>query len=178
MMGAIRKTFARFFRREDGHATIEFAITFPAMLFMVLSGVELGMVTLRHSGLERALDQTVRDIRLGTGSVPQHDEIKTSICARAGFVANCDQALRLEMIQLDPRNWTGLDSSPDCVDQSEEVSPVRTFVNGQSNELMVLRACVKLDPVFPTTGLGKNVSTDGAGQYSLVAMAAFVQEPR
>ena len=176
----IRKSirFLRHFRRsESGTATVEFAITFPAMLFFLLSGVELGMVTLHHAMLERAMDITVRDIRLGTGTAPQHDDIKDLICERAGFIDDCGENLRLEMIQVDPFNWSGLAAEADCIDHSEDVAPVRSFVNGQDNELMILRACVKIAPVFPTVGLGATIDKDGAGNYSLLATAAFVQEP-
>ena len=178
MKHKIKHFLKRFRNTEDGHATIEFAITFPAMLFMLLSGVEFGIIGLNHSSLERALDMTVRDIRLETGAAPQHDEIKQLICQRAGFINNCDTNLRLEMVQMDPRNWGALDAAADCTDLSADGAPLRTFVNGQSNELMVLRACAKLDPVFPTAGLGKNLVKDGAGQFALVSVSAFVQEPR
>ena len=174
----VRRLLGRFCRSEDGSATIEFAITFPAVMMFMLSGIELGMVTLHHAMLERALDLTVRDIRLGTGTAPQHDRIKELICERAGFITNCDVNLRLEMIQIDPRNWVDIPADADCTDQSEEVAPVRNFVNGLENELMVLRACAKFKPVFPTTGLGASLEKDGAGQYALISISAFVQEPR
>ena len=65
-------TFLRRFRRsERGAATIEFVITFPALLMMLASAVDLGFISLRHSMLESAMDQVVRDIRLGTGSAPR-----------------------------------------------------------------------------------------------------------
>ncbi len=169
----------RFWRAENGNATIEFAITFPAMLLFMLSGIELGLMTLNHSSLERAVDLTVRDIRLGTGSVPQHDQIKDLICDRAGFINNCRSNLRLELIQVDPRNWTGVPREATCTDASREVQPKINFRNDAGdNDLMILRACAKISPVFPTTGLGKNISRDGAGQYALVSTSAFVQEPR
>jgi len=147
-------------------------------MFTLISAVELGVATLQHSMLERAVDMTVRDIRLGTGTAPQHDEIKTMICDRSGFIENCGENLRLEMIQVDPRNWAGLPGDADCTDQSEEVAPVRSFVNGQENELMIIRACAKFNPIFPTSGLGSSMIIDGAGQYALVSISAFVQEPR
>jgi len=84
----------------------------------------------------------------------------------------------LEMIQIDPDNWADIPDEATCTDKSEEVSPVVFFENGLENELMILRACAKIDPVFPTTGLGNNVVKDGAGQYSLISISAFVQEPR
>lgn len=178
MIRPVKRFFSRFRRSENGAiATIEFALLFPGMIFFVLSGIELGIMMLNHAMLERAVDLTVRDIRLGTGTAPQHDEIKDLICERAGFIENCNQNMRLEMIQIDPYNWSGLPGTPDCIDHSEDVAPVRSFTNGQENELMLLRACVKIDPVFPTTGLGATIEKDGNGQYALYSLSAFVQEP-
>ncbi len=174
----ILKRLRRFWRKQDGNATIEFVILFPALLTFLLSGIEMGFITLQHSMLERGVDLTVRNIRLGTGTAPQHDDIRDMICERAAFISDCDTNLRLEMIQVDPRDWSDIPTDPDCTDKSEEVSPVRNFVNGQENELMVLRACAKIDPVFPTSGLGLNLIKDEHGQYSLTATTVFVQEPR
>ena len=178
MIFSLRQKLRRFTDSETGSATIEFAITFPAMLLILLSGIELAFVNLRHSMLERAVDITVREIRLGTGSAPQHDAIKDMICTRAGFIENCRDNLRLEMIQLDPRNWADVPANADCTDKSEEVAPVRAFVNGLDNELMILRACAKIDPVFPTSGLGADLASGVDGQYALIATTAFVQEPQ
>ncbi|UYV38637.1 pilus assembly protein [Rhodobacteraceae bacterium D3-12] len=172
-----RPFFKRLWDREDGTATVEFAIVFPFFISLFLSSVELGMITLRHTMLERGLDLAVRDIRLGTGTAPQHDDIKDEICEYAGLIPNCAASLRLEMVQVDLRTAVAMPDDVDCVDTSKEVEPVRSFVNGQENELMILRACVKYDPIFPTSGLGKQLKVDGAGQAALVAMSAFVQEP-
>jgi hypothetical protein len=167
----------RLWRDDEGTATVEFAIVFPFFISLFLSSVELGMITLRHTMLERGLDLAVRDIRLSTGTAPQHDDIKTQICDYAGLIPNCGSTLRLEMVQVDLRGSVALPTDVDCVDTSEPVEPVRSFVNGQENEMMILRACVKFDPIFPTSGLGKQLQVDGAGQAALVAMSAFVQEP-
>ncbi|MDQ2089456.1 pilus assembly protein [Marimonas arenosa] len=177
MMIPLARHLRRFRRRDEGTATIEFAILFPAFVMILLSSVEQGMITMQHSMLERGLDVAVRNVRLGTGDAPQHDEIKAQICEYAGVLKNCDTTLRLEMVQVDLRNQVAFDRSADCVDTSEAVQPVRNFVNGRENDLMLLRACVKIDPIFPTTGLGKQLAKDGAGQVALVAMSAFVQEP-
>lgn len=173
------RALRRFARREEGHATIEFAIVFPAMLFLLLSGVELGMISLQHSMLERAMDQTVRDIRLSTGAAPQHNEIKDLLCERTGYISNCSDSMLLEMVKVDPRAWTAVAATAACIDKSEDVQPKTTFKNdAKENELMILRACAKVDPVFPTTWLGANLVKDGAGQFAITAMSAFVQEPR
>jgi hypothetical protein len=178
MIRFINKLTRSFRRSEDGSATVEFVILFVPMFTMLMSAVEVGMIQVHHSMLERAVDMTVRDIRLGTGSAPQHDDIKDIVCTRAGFIDNCSENLRLEMVILDPRNWAGVSAEADCTDRSEEVEPVRSFSNGMDNELMFIRACAKFDPVFPNFGLGQNMIKDGAGSYALIAASAFVQEPR
>jgi hypothetical protein len=169
---------ALFSRREDGSASVEFAFVAPLVMLLLGSTFELGLLTVRETLLERALDLTVRDIRLGTGTAPQHDELKNRICERSYLLHDCDQNLRIEMIQLDPRAWVDPRQDADCTDRSQDVEPVRAFIHGRENEMMLVRVCVKVQPLFPTTGLGAAMQKDGAGDYSLIAKSAFVQEPR
>lgn len=169
--------FRRFRRNENGSATIDFAIMFPLFIMALMASVELGFISLKHMMLERALDLTVREIRLGTGSAPQHDDIKRQICARAPMLDDCDANLRLELVRMNLRTWSAPPTDIDCIDKSEEVKPVRTFENGNVNELMLLRACALFKPIIPTSGLGKALDTT-AGYAALVAQSAFVQEPK
>jgi hypothetical protein len=178
MIARILQPVRTFRSREDGNVTVEFAIVVPLFMMILMSTVELGLITIKQSMLERALDLTVRDLRLGTGTDQQHNDIRDSICSRSGFIANCNTSLRLEMVQVDPFNWVGIDESPDCVTAVEDVQPVRSFTSGQSNELMFIRACMKFKPVFPTWGLGDSLEKDIDGRVSLFASSAFVQEPR
>ncbi|KIC36597.1 MULTISPECIES: TadE/TadG family type IV pilus assembly protein [unclassified Leisingera] len=178
MTHRIQTALRRFRHREDGNATMEFAIIVPAFLMILLATVELGIINLRHSQLERAVDQTVRDIRLSTGADLQHDQLRDAICARSGFISNCSDSLRLEMIRLDPFNMAEIDPTPDCIDVIDDVQPVRSFENGQSNELMFLRACMKFNPIFPSWGLASHIAQDEDGRIQLIASSAFVQEPR
>ena len=65
------KTLFRKFRRDDtGSAAVEFALMFSVFFFILVSSVELGLMTVRSALLERALDMVVRDIRLTTGAAP------------------------------------------------------------------------------------------------------------
>lgn len=168
----------RFWAGEHGSSTIEFAIMFPFFITLFLSSVELGMIHFRHSMLERGLDMAVRDIRLGTGTNPTHDDIKDAICNYAGVLPQCDANLRLEMILVDPRNYNPPPVAADCVDHSEDPVPLRNFIHGGSNEMMMLRACFVFSPIFPTAGLGYQMPKDGAGNVAMTAASAFVQEPR
>ena len=177
-MSRFSRTLRRFRRREDGSATVEFAIVIPAFLLILMSTVEMGLINIRHSQLERALDQTVRTLRLSTGANLSHDQIRNEICTRSGFIDDCGTSLRVELRQMDPYSWTDPPAIADCVNRVEDVQPVREFQNGQSNELMLIRACMKFKPVFPSWGLGGSFHKDADGRISLMAASAFVQEPR
>ena len=167
----------RFAREDSGTASVEFMILVPFLIGFITFSIELGAVTLRSAMLERGLDIAVREIRLGTGTVPQHDAIKQIICDNALVINNCESKLRLEMVPTDLRNFAGLDPTPDCTDAEEPTLPVRNFIPGAQNQLMLLRACVKYEPIFPEALLGSALVKDASGDVSMVTMSAFVQEP-
>ncbi|MCA0919711.1 TadE/TadG family type IV pilus assembly protein [Pseudooceanicola nanhaiensis] len=177
MMRFLLSPLRRFWRNETGAAVAEFAVMLPLYLTVMLSGVELGIWTLRQTMLERGLDLAVRDLRLATGQATSHDDLKDLICKYAGIIEDCSTSLKLEMKPVSMWGFDSLPASVDCVDRAEEVNPVRSFVAGEGNQMMLLRACVKFDPIFPTIGLGKSMAVDGNGDAAMVALSAFVQEP-
>ncbi|MDF3413138.1 pilus assembly protein [Sulfitobacter sp. M57] len=178
MRHPIRKLLRRFRRDEDGSAmVVEFALFVPLLFGVFLMAVEMGIYSMRQMYLDRGLDIAVRYIRLNTHRTFTHDDIKQMICANTGWLENCDETLRLEMTSVDPRAFARFDAEVDCVDTSLPVKPVRGFTLGDSNQVMMLRACVRFNPVYPTSGLGHEFEKDGTGRAKMVATAAFVQEP-
>ncbi len=169
----------RFARDEGGSASVEFILVFPVYLALLIMSIELGFITMRHTLLERGLDMAVRDIRLGTGTIPRptHDNIKDAICQYSLMIKDCDNKLRLEMRPADLRAYNSLDTSADCTDSAEPSKPVREFTQGQENELMVLRACLRYKPLFPSDYLGSALTKDASGEAAVIATTAFVQEP-
>ena len=171
-------TFLRRFRREeDGQMMVEFAVLVPLVFTLFLTSVEMGMYAMRQSFLDRGLDMAVRNVRLNTGVNYSHKDIKEMVCEYSGFLPDCDDALKLEMSPVNVRAFVSLPEIPDCIDVSLPVTPSRTFVHGSDHQLMLLRACYKFDPIFPTTGLGYSFSKDGSGQAQMVSLSGFVQEP-
>lgn len=134
---------------ESGSASVEFVIIFPIYLSFIMMSIELGFVTMRHTLLERGTDIAVREVRLGTGTAPQHDEIKDLVCDNAVMVLNCKEKLRLEMRPANIFALQTLDTTADCTDKAEPAKPVRTFTPGVANQLMLMRACYKYEPFFP-----------------------------
>ncbi|MBO9446285.1 TadE family protein [Ruegeria sp. R14_0] len=166
----------RFKRTEDGGVTIEFVILFPLYMFFILAVIEYALVTIQQAMLERSVDLVVRDIRLGI-NLPdtEHDTIKDAICGNMVGMRDCSNNLLLEMIVQDPFSGVNFPAEPTCVDREEEVQPVTTFQNGGSNSLMIMRACALVDPLFPTTEVGRKMS--GHNLVTLTTTTTFVQEP-
>jgi len=172
-----RRRLFGFWRREDGAATVEFVIIFPVFISLFLASFELGLYMTRQDMLDRAVDISVRALRLGQFDDPTPQDIRDSICARAGLVvANCDSRVLIEMTRVPTTTWQTLPTSATCVNRDEEVEPVVTFNGGQPNDMMLIRVCALLEPVFFTTHLGLKMQNYGEF-YALTATSAFVNEP-
>lgn len=167
-----------FGKREDGSSTVELVMLLPLYMTMFLMSYEGGRISLNHVMLERGLDLTVRDVRIGQIQDPTHSELKESICSYAAIIPDCINQLQLEMVRMDVRAWdSSLDGAVQCVDRALDVQPAVRFTNGENNELMVLQVCSLFDPRVPTSGIGKAIPKESGTAYALVASAAFVMEP-
>ncbi len=169
----------RWRRSEHGAAAIEFVIIFPLIMMVFLSTIEAGVYAMRKAMLKRALDLTVRGLRLGQFVDPDHEALKARICDAAGAVVpNCRGTLLLELRPLDSAAWALPDPAARCIDRRESVLPVTRLIAGAGDQMMIVRACAVTDPVFPHNALGLRMPVDGSGGYAIVATSAFVNEPR
>ncbi|MDI3335524.1 pilus assembly protein [Defluviimonas aestuarii] len=176
---SVRDWLARKARDEEGSSTIPFIMFLPFFMMLILSSLEMGVLMMRHVMLERALDLSVRDLRLGNWSNPTHDSFKKVVCNRAGVIPDCMNAILVELRPVSTVTWQPLSSGPTCVDRAAPMLPedMPEFDPGEGDEMMLIRACIKVDPVFPTTGLGMHLPKDNTGAYALVSATAFVNEP-
>jgi hypothetical protein len=170
-----KQRLTRFATSETGSMVVPFALWAPVFIGLILSSIELGTVTIRQTALERAMDDTVREIRLGRLS--DHAAIKQSICDGAAVLPGCEAHLHLEMLPLSMTAWNAPAQKADCVDVSENVTPNRNFRNGEANEMMLLRACYKYQPITPAGTLSSSLAKDADGYTALVVTSAYVNEP-
>lgn len=177
MIRRIASRLRLFSRDTSASVVVDFAIMFPLFITMFLSGIEMGMMTVRQTMLERALDEAVRDLRIGDGTAPQHDAIREKICDYALVLPDCQNALKLELRSADLRAFASLGGEPDCVNRAEAVNPIRFFESGQRNSMMIMRACFKFSPIFPNIGMGAVGAKDTNGDLMFYATTAFVNEP-
>lgn len=174
LIGALRDLT----RREDGTATLDFVIMVPVFVSIFVSSFELSIIMVRQMFLDRGLDIAVRDLRLGTWPNVTSDILKDAICETTiGFISDCQNQLMIEMIPVPTSSWATPSPTATCIDREASVQPAVSFDPGTENEMVIVRACVMIDPFFPGTGLAlKLVENSGAG-FPLIATSGFVNEP-
>ncbi len=168
----------RFRRDESGSATTEFVIVAPVFFMLLLIGVDAGLVMTRQVMLDRAVDVVVRDLRLGTLGSPTLDELRGRVCDHTVILPNCTTDMLIELRPVSTSAWNFPDTPPACIDRDAEIAPVTTVTAGGGNDMMILRACMIIEPLFPTTSWGLQLPLDASGGFQLFALTSFVNEPR
>lgn len=168
----------RFLAREDGLSSVEFVIAFPAFILLFLSVFESGLLMSRYVMLERGLDVTVRAIRTAsTGANITHDTVREMICDNAIILPDCEDNTQIELVSISTSTWSLPASTADCIDRESEIEPVVSFDAGAENEIMFIRVCYVVDPMFPSSGLGLKLKNDPSGGYRMIVTSAFANEP-
>lgn len=173
----IKRAWQRYVASDAGSATVEFAVMFPVVVSLMLMGAESGWVMIQRVSLERAVDLSVRDIRLGRLEYgTTHAEFRTEVCGRANLLADCNERLLIEMRRINMQTWNFPQEPARCIDLSEPITPPPVFTFAGNEALMLLRVCYLVRPIFPTTRLGLQLPLDNAGMYSLRTISGFMTE--
>lgn len=176
-MTALLRRLRRRFGREDGTATVEFVLLFPVYVAILFSGIEAGIVMTRQVMLERAVDVSMRELRLGQMEDPSHARLRDAICEHTVVIRDCRNVLLLELRPIDTTTWSGLQDPTTCVDREEDIQPVTQFLPGGENQLMLVRACVIVDPIVPGSIMAMALPRDPSGGFRLLAATIYVNEP-
>ena len=199
MIRLFQKTLRRFRRGEDGAATVEFCILFPAFVAIMLCSVEAGVMMVRNVMLERGADLAIRDLRLGVPfdenltAEERYDIFKETICDNTIIIPNCLDIVQVQLQPVSTETWAPLNNPANCINEAThlaDIDPVdpysdTNYENGGNNELMLVRVCALFDPFFPTTNLGMQMPKYDPdpddeyipNTYALVVTTAFVNEP-
>lgn len=173
----LSRTVRHYTRSDDGSGTIEFVIIFPIFATIMMGGFEIGYYTVSSSMLDRGLDLAVRDVRLGKIEDVTLSGLKESVCDYATFVGNCEENIHIALEPVTAKAFASPSLYAECLDRDAEVAPATTFSDGDENELMLVRACVLVDPFFPTTWLGAKLQTSEGSGYAISSISGFVNEP-
>lgn len=175
----LRKALGRFLRDRRGGGAIELCIVLPLMMGVFMAATECGLYMTRQVMLERAVDITVRDLRLGRIPNPTHAKLKARICENGSIIRDCDDALRVDMVPVSTTTWNFPTNGIECVDRAKPIDLQLEFDEGAENEMMLLRVCLIQDAIFPGLDFTEGLAYEGdaAGGYALTATTAFVNEP-
>ena len=181
MIRSFLNTLGRFNKGQDGNATIEFVIFFPALMALFLMGFEAGYYMLRNVMLERSVDISIRDVRLSNNSLPDFEDLKKNICKNARILADCEDSIQIELQPVDtkPGAVAALRAATLCRDVTSKEDPLdfTTYDIGTQNQMMLVRVCALSKPLFPSTRYSAGMVKDTQGNYAIIATAAFVAEP-
>lgn len=174
------RAFRSFRCDQRGSASVEFAISFPLIFAVLFALFESGWIMTRTMMLERGLDMASRNLRVGAITTVSHEGLKAEICKHSTILANCSRDLVLELTPKTDATANYPKNQPNCKDRTEAIAPVITFSPTTANddpEIMFIRACIIIDPIFPGIGIGLGLPKDATGGYQLVSYTAFVNEP-
>ena len=181
MISHLFKTLRTFKSGQDGTATIEFVIFFPALMALFLMGFESGYYMLRSVMLERSVDISIREVRLSNNSLPSFGALKANICKNARILADCEDQLQIELqpVATEPGAVASIGKATRCVNTTSDEDPLKftTYDVGAENQMMLVRVCALSKPLFPSTRYSASMVRDTQGNYAIVATAAFVTEP-
>jgi hypothetical protein len=178
--------FRSFLKNEDGTASIEFLFVFPIIFTIFMASTEAGLMTAKHVMLERSVDIVVRGIQIGAYNTMDHAGLKQRICSESVLTASiteCVDSMKIWMQPIDTSTFAMTAPPSYCVDKSEAIDPnwkppVGTFDQGDEDEIMLLRICLKEDPIFATTLFGAQMTPYGTdGYYAIYTNSVFVNEP-
>lgn len=171
-----RRTMLMLLGDRAGTAAIEFALVVPILLVLVFSTLEAGWVMVQTIMLDRALDQTVRELRVGSFANPTQETMRARICAKAVVLRDCETTMTLELIPIINASSYPNDDAR-CVDRDSPVAPVLRFTPGGRSQTMFVRACFVVEPMTPGLGLGLALPKDASGAMRIIAKSAFINEP-
>ncbi|QQR39527.1 TadE/TadG family type IV pilus assembly protein [Devosia rhizoryzae] len=165
-----------FWHDGAGAAAVEFALVIPMLLMIVGSTLEAGWIMMQTIMLDRGLDQTVRELRVGSFANPTQELMRRRVCARAMILADCEAHLALELFPINGSSGYPSDAQR-CVNRNSAVAPVLRFTPGGRMQTMFVRACYVVSPITPGLGLGLLLPKDDSGAIRIIAKSGFVNEP-
>lgn len=168
----------RAWRDDSGVASIEFVFALPILMAIFMGSFESGLFMTRSIMLEQSLDMVMRELRLGHYVNPDAALLKKEICDRTVVFSDCEAALMIDLQQISTTTWAMPTTATTCVNRDLDIQPVIALQIGQQNDLILVRACIVQDALFPTTGIGLKLTRAGnGGGYEIVSVSAFSNEP-
>ncbi|SOC10722.1 hypothetical protein SAMN05877809_105164 [Rhodobacter sp. JA431] len=167
-------------RSEEGAVTIPTLFWLPLFLMIMAAGVELGVTTIKQTLFDRGVDMSVRILRLGIADLPTREQLKRSICENIAFIPDCMETLSVEVVPIITTGtpWTAPQQVPALCPKDIANYPTPQVLRGATNQPMLVRACLEMEPMMKANPLGMVLGSGPNGTFPLIARSVFINEPR
>ncbi|MEO0694453.1 MAG: TadE/TadG family type IV pilus assembly protein [Pseudomonadota bacterium] len=162
-----------------GAAAVEFALVAPVFFALIVSMLELGLLTLKSTLVDRAVSQAAVFVYTGATSSTQSekDRIRDFICKRALLIRECAKNLSVELTRVNSFSAPPTSDAP-CRDSSDvTLAPVVTYQPGAGNDIVYMRVCATTNVLTPGMGLGLALAKTKTNRYQIISSIAFMNEP-
>lgn len=180
MKSQLRRFLQNQSRDTRGSTTVELVVWIPLFLFIFMLIFEYGYGALRYAFLERAARIVAREIAIDVSQAQfgNEDDVKKAICDRTLLYSqsNCLDSVGVEFHTRDPFNWTPLPATFSCEGTGILGTPNSVSSIGSANELQIMRVCLELNSIFPTTGLSWGTRLGQSGKTVLGVSTVYVIE--
>jgi Flp pilus assembly protein TadG len=169
-------TTRRFFRSESGAAAVEFGLVLLPFLALLMAIIESAIVLFAGQVLQTATTSAARQIL--TGQVQNAgwnaQQFQNSVCANLTVMFNCANNLYIDIRSF--ASFTSV-SLPSVTNSNGTLTNNYQYSPGNPGDVVIVRLIYQW-PIF-ATGLGIGLVTAGntTNSYTLVATAAFRNEP-
>ncbi|MEM7056210.1 MAG: TadE/TadG family type IV pilus assembly protein [Pseudomonadota bacterium] len=181
MTGRNKSRVAAFFRDTSGAATLEFVVLVPFLMIVVFMFAEVGILTGRTVLMKRGVSIAARDIRLGLVDPTNIQSFRNTVCREAFLINSCYTELQLEIFPIDPASTQDRLTQVQCANRfpadGQPVLPATRYNVGIDGDIMIIKACLVVDPVFIGTGMAAGLTlADGQPGYYIIVKSAFMRE--
>jgi Flp pilus assembly protein TadG len=164
----------RFCRNESGAAAVDFAMVLLPFLAVLMAIIESAVVLLAGQVLQTATTNSARMILTGQAQNASWgaSQFQNSVCANLTVMFNCASGLH-----IDVRSFSsfGSVSLPSPTNANGTLANNYVYQPGNPGDVVVVRLIYQW-PIF-ATALGIGLVNSAGNTYTLVATAAFRNEP-
>ena len=171
---------ARLRRSDEGAVTIPTLLWLPLFFMIMAAGIEFGVLAIKQTLFDRGVELSTRILRLGIAPLPAQDVLRRSICTNIGFLHDCMSNITVEVVPINTVTtpWTAPDQVADLCATMNPSYPSPAILRGASNQPMLLRACLGVEPMMTANPLGQVISRMDDGKINLFSFSVFINEPR
>lgn len=165
---------ARFARRDDGAAAVEFALVAAPFLALTFAIIETALVFFAGQTLEAAVSASGRLIMTGQAQTAGYSQsqFKTQVCNQIAGLFDCANKLYVNVSSYS--SFGAASTSPPYTNGQLDTSKI-TYTPGGPGDVVVVQLYYQW-PIYVSL-FSNNLSNQNGGNRLLVATSAFRNEP-